>query len=184
MGMLVPLLISTSIVLFITKVRVNLTWFRCGNLDEISIILVVVMSLASVFMLIAWGYWSNSLGIGVMSIKSLTVYPRLITLGILIPAFALVNSFVEEAIYRGVMQQALINVFNAKVFIIFLQASAFASAHVVYGFPNGKIGYLMVLVYGALLGYLRYRTKGILAPYVTHVTSDLVIGYFLYFIAV
>ena len=65
-----------------------------------------------------------------------------------------------------------------------LQASAFAILHFAAGFPNGIAGYLMTFVYGLILGYLRERTGGLLAPYVTHVVADLVIGYFLYFYAI
>ncbi|MBN2089862.1 CPBP family intramembrane metalloprotease, partial [candidate division KSB1 bacterium] len=61
--------------------------------------------------------------------------------------------------------------------------AVFAAAHFTSGFPNGVIGYLMVLIYGTMLGYLKERTNGIFAPYIAHVIADLTIGYFLYFYA-
>ena len=70
---------------------------------------------------------------------------------------------------------------GSAICVVTLQASAFAAAHVLLGFPNGRLGYLMVFVYGTMLGYLRVRSKGMLAPYLTHVLADLTIGYFLCF---
>ncbi|MGE0631753.1 MAG: hypothetical protein AB7O96_05070 [Pseudobdellovibrionaceae bacterium] len=37
----------------------------------------------------------------------------------------------------------------------------------------------MVFGYGIALGYLRYRTNGMLAPYIAHVIADLTIATFL-----
>jgi hypothetical protein len=56
------------------------------------------------------------------------------------------------------------------------------AVHYATGFPNGIIGYLMVLVYGTMLGYLRMRTKGILAPYVAHVIADATIAMLLVYL--
>ena len=89
------------------------------------------------------------------------------------------NAFAEEVVYRGVMQEALSRVFKQKSIVLVLQASTFAAIHFAVGFPNGFLGYLMVFVYGFVLGYLRVRTNGMLAPYLAHVIADLAIGYFL-----
>jgi membrane protease YdiL (CAAX protease family) len=116
--------------------------------------------------------------------EALIHYPGWQIIGIGIPIFALVNAFTEEVIYRGVLQESLYITFNSNTFAIVFQASMFVAIHVAVGFPNGLLGYLMVFVYGSMLGFLRIRTKGMLAPYLTHIFSDLMIGYILYFYVV
>jgi membrane protease YdiL (CAAX protease family) len=181
MLMLIPILVSTVIISLFAKSKTALDWFRLGKIDIPSLIIMVLTSTFAACALLMWGAWSDNLGAGMQVMKSLSGYPAWLNLSVLIPAFALLNAFGEEAVYRGVIQEALVNVFPEKiVFVIFLQASAFAALHVCSGFPNGKLGYLMTLSYGCILGYLRFRTKGMVSPYLTHVAADLVIGYFLY----
>ncbi len=111
--------------------------------------------------------------------QAFLTYPLWIVLALAIPAFAFVNAFAEEVVYRGILQESLSNTFAAQPLVFLLQGSAFAAIHFASGFPNGFMGYGMVLIYGLMLGYLRWRTKGILAPYIAHVVADLCIGYFL-----
>lgn len=87
--------------------------------------------------------------------------------------FALLNAAVEEAIFRGVFQTSLQTSIGPAVAIL-IQAVAFALLHVV-GIPTGLIGALMAGSWAILLGVLRYRSLGILAPYVAHVAADLTI---------
>lgn len=87
--------------------------------------------------------------------------------------FALLNAAVEEAIFRGVFQTSLQTSIGPTGAIL-IQAAAFALLHIV-GIPTGLIGALMAGSWGILLGVLRYRTRGILAPYVAHVAADLTI---------
>ena len=87
--------------------------------------------------------------------------------------FALVNAAVEEAIFRGVLQTSLDRLVGPLVAIV-IQAGAFGLLHVV-GIPTGWVGAVMAGTWGALLGVLRYRTQGMLAPYLAHVAADLTI---------
>lgn len=184
MVMLIPFLLSTAIIFIFPKAKIALTWLKYGRIDRLSLTLMIVTALVAACALIIWGFWTNNLGVGLQATKALSAYPHWLILGIFIPAFALINAFAEEAVYRGVTQEALNYIFNNRyVLAIVLQASTFAAAHVAYGFPNGKLGYLMTFSYGSVLGYLRYRTNGILASYLTHIVADLVIGYFLFFMA-
>lgn len=179
---LLPFVISSLLILPFPQTRNSLSWFKKGKIKNLDFLLMIITALIAVIALIIWGFWSDNLGVEAELMKRLLVYPRWLVLIFAIPFFALINAFAEETIYRGVIQQALINVLNNRyVLIVMLQASAFAAAHVAFGFPNGKVGYLMTFGYACVLGYLRIRTKGILAPYITHVLADLVIGYFLYF---
>lgn len=85
-------------------------------------------------------------------------------------SFSLVNAAVEEAIFRGVLQTALEQVSGPAVAIT-VQTAAFGVLHLV-GIPTGVVGAVMAGVWGVLLGVLRRRTRGILAPYAAHVIAD------------
>lgn len=84
--------------------------------------------------------------------------------------FSLLNAAVEEAIFRGVLQTAIERV-SGPVVAIAAQAAAFGLLHVL-GIPSGVIGAVMAGTWGLLLGLLRWRTRGLLAPYVAHVAAD------------
>lgn len=84
--------------------------------------------------------------------------------------FSLLNAAVEEAIFRGVLQTAVERVSGPAVAIA-AQAAAFGALHVV-GIPSGIVGAVMAGSWGVLLGVLRWRTRGLLAPYVAHVAAD------------
>jgi membrane protease YdiL (CAAX protease family) len=181
---LFPFLVSLLIVLLIPKARSTLSWIKFGRIDKFSFVLIATTAIVSTAALIGWATWTDNLGSGEKMMASIIHYPRWQIIGIGIPVFALVNAFAEEVIYRGVLQEVLYITFNSVIFSIVFQASMFAAAHVAVGFPNGLLGYIMVFVYGTMLGFLRMRTKGMFAPYLTHVFADLIIGYTLYFYAV
>lgn len=81
--------------------------------------------------------------------------------------------------FEDIINTGLNNIFGNYLSIIF-QASLFASAHVAGGFPNGKIGYAMTFIYAILLGCMRSRTKGLLAPIIIQIIADSTIFIFLY----
>jgi membrane protease YdiL (CAAX protease family) len=56
-----------------------------------------------------------------------------------------------------------------------LQAASFALLHFVSGFPGGCWGLAMTFVYGLMLGTIRRRAQGMLAPWLAHVCADLTI---------
>ena len=54
------------------------------------------------------------------------------------------------------------------------QAVAFGAAHW-HGVPRGVAGVLLATVYGLMLGLLRAKTRGLLAPMLAHVFADLAV---------
>jgi membrane protease YdiL (CAAX protease family) len=178
---LVPFVISTSVIALSREGRSALSWVRLGNIRATDVILVALTSFASAVALLVWAFWTDHLGIGVQMIQQFKEFPRWQVIGVGIPVFALINAFSEEVVYRGVLQEALIATIRKTGLAVLLQADAFAMEHFAGGFPNGYAGYAMVLVYGGMLGYLRVRTRGMLAPFLAHVVADLVIAYFLFF---
>jgi uncharacterized protein len=170
---------STAIIACFKPARMTLSWVRIGTLDRVALFWLSLTSILSVAALLLWAWQADFLGMGAQLTKGFATYPRWLILGPGIPFFALVNALNEEVIYRGVLQEALLRVFKKTLLVLILQASAFSAAHYAMGFPNGPIGYGMVFVWGVMLGYLRIRTNGMLAPYVAHVVADLTIGYYL-----
>lgn len=178
---LLPLVISTLLVLPFMGGREVFSWARKGTLDRSSVFMTCLTGLLSTGGLLLWASWTDNLGIGVQITRGFSHIPSWLLFGAGVPLFALVNAFTEEAVFRGVLQEALGKAFRRDLSVLALQSSAFAAVHYRVGFPNGVAGYLMVFVYGLVLGYLRMRTRGMLAPYAAHVIADLAIGYFLCF---
>ncbi len=85
-------------------------------------------------------------------------------------AFSLVNAAVEEVVFRGVLLSALSAVLGVTAAVV-LQAVAFGVLHL-NGVPSGPAGMAMAGAWGLLLGVMRVRSRGLLAPYVTHVAAD------------
>lgn len=174
---LIPFLLTTLICLPFSWFRENFSWFRRGEPDQVSWLLTGLTSLLSALALILWALWTDYLGIASSMLSTFRQVPFWFMLLVGIPGFALLNAFAEEVVYRGVLQHALTKRFtNGIPLVLAGQASAFAAAHYASGFPNGKLGFLMTFVYAVMLGYLRERSNGMLAPYVAHVAADFVIG--------
>lgn len=85
-------------------------------------------------------------------------------------AFAGLNALFEEWIWRGVIQSRLAAIFPVWAAIA-VQAASFGAAHA-HGFPRGPTGVLLAGAWGAMLGVLRLRSRGLLAPVVAHVVAD------------
>jgi membrane protease YdiL (CAAX protease family) len=87
--------------------------------------------------------------------------------------FAAVNAAVEEGAYRGVVMWAL----EAQVgplAALLMQAAAFGTLHI-HGFPRGPVGVVLACIYGLMMGGIRLRCGGLLAPWAAHVGVDVVI---------
>jgi uncharacterized protein len=88
-------------------------------------------------------------------------------------AFAIVNAFVEEVLFRGAVQQHLSGVLGSWPAVL-VQALAFGVLHL-NGYPYGLAGVALASVYGLTLGALRLRSGGLMAPLIAHVCADAVI---------
>jgi membrane protease YdiL (CAAX protease family) len=174
-----PLLVSTLIVLPFAKTRDTLSWWKIGHLDRSTWILTIITGFVAVGALIIWAVWSDNLGLGVKSVQSMSTVPLWLLAGLGVPLFAMANAFAEEVLCRGIVQEAAMRTLRHPALMLAAQSSIFAALHFKTGFPNGVVGYGMVFVYGIMLGILRLRSKGLLAPWLAHVISDLTIGYVL-----
>ncbi|MDZ7260499.1 MAG: CPBP family intramembrane metalloprotease [candidate division KSB1 bacterium] len=103
----------------------------------------------------------------------LSILPHLSTGWLLLggTGFAVLNSIVEECIFRGILWDGLEQLFSNMVTILVLQASMFGIIHY-RGFPNGLVGVGLAFIYGIFLGMIRHRSRGLLAPIITHIFAD------------
>jgi membrane protease YdiL (CAAX protease family) len=86
-------------------------------------------------------------------------------------AFAMVNALVEEIAYRGVLMEGLHRGTGSLAFAVVGQAVAFGTLHI-HGFPRGVVGVGLAIIYGLMMGVLRIRSRGMLAPWLAHVLTD------------
>jgi uncharacterized protein len=88
--------------------------------------------------------------------------------------FSILNALGEEFLWRGAILEALDRTLGRGALPVVIQAASFGLAHIM-GFPRGWIGVALASVYGLMMGIVRRRSKGMLAPIVAHVFADMTI---------
>ena len=73
------------------------------------------------------------------------------------------------------VQQSLERALGPGAAALILQAAAFAALHYQAGFPRGVAGIGLTFIYGLVLGVFRRHSRGLMAPVVIHVLTDLAI---------
>jgi membrane protease YdiL (CAAX protease family) len=89
--------------------------------------------------------------------------------------FAVLNAAMEEAAFRGIVMQATDSAFGPGVLSLLLQAGLFGALHFLQGFPKGAWGLGMAFAFGIMLGHIRRKSRGMVAPWLAHLCADLVI---------
>ncbi|QBI18821.1 CPBP family intramembrane metalloprotease [Egibacter rhizosphaerae] len=150
-------------------------WAPLGRPDPATWLLTAVTILASASALLAWA-WLADLDTPVRRafLEQLNELPIWVVAAWLV-AFPLVNAAVEEIIYRGVVQGALQQTLGKATWAVLLQAVVFGGAHY-HGNPGGFAGVVLATGYGAMLGVIRLRSRGLLAPWIAHVCADITIA--------
>jgi membrane protease YdiL (CAAX protease family) len=149
------------------------SWFRRGAIEWNDIALGGGVVAISVVGLLAW--------YGVMRPDLADLIRTFVpnwSLWLLVPGallLSLINAATEEAAYRGVALEALDTALGPGPTAVVLQAVAFSTLHFRGGFPRGRVGVGLAFLYGLALGALRRRTDGLVAPWIVHVVTDLVI---------
>lgn len=91
--------------------------------------------------------------------------------------FSVVNALGEEAVFRGLLYDALESQWGWRAAI--LGSSAIFGAGHMMGYPQGLLGAVLAGIYGLSLGWLRHRTQGLAAPVVAHIFADATIFWIL-----
>ncbi len=146
-------------------------WLRRGVIDRTTIALIAAIVLTSATALIGWFVLFHP---DVSDLRRMIPSMPLWAFPFAALAFASANAVAEEAVYRGVVQEALDDAFGVSVAPLVLQAIAFGCLHL-RGFPRGIVGVGLAAIYGLMLGAVRRRSHGMLAPWIAHVFADVTI---------
>ena len=171
-ALLIPFFLYLVAVLMVPSLRTSLYWTRTGRLNGGILAMVIVTAIISGIALYLWNrLLKPDLSIHLSFIPDMPswLYP-LAGLG-----FSIGNAVLEESVFRGMFMQALDSAFGPGMVSIVVQAWLFGAMHYMQGFPNGAWGIAMTFVYGIMLGVIRRRGHGMLAPTITHVCADMAI---------
>jgi uncharacterized protein len=143
-------------------------WFRVGDRDRTGLVVAVCSIPLTTLALVAFIVSGRTdLAEATNGLHGLPV-AVLVLAGV---GFALVNPAVEELLFRGLLQPALVSVGLGAAVAVTLQALAFGALHL-NGVPGGALGMAMAMLWGAMLGYVRHRTNGLLLVWVVHVAAN------------
>jgi hypothetical protein len=179
LSILVPLVIYGTVASIIPQLRHSVGWIHRGSINSEVIKLIIATVIISAIALVGWVILTKpdiEHHLALVPELPFWAYPFA---GI---GFAIFNAAMEEAIFRGMVMEALDSALGSGYWSAGIQAIPFAALHYLAGFPNGVLGFIMVLVYGVMLGTIRRLSKGMLAPLVTHVAADITIFSILAFI--
>jgi hypothetical protein len=149
------------------------TWLRWGSFGAEVRVLTAASGVVAALAL--WG-WYRLLQPNVDDI--VRAFVPAAPLGVLIAGgllFSMVNAAIEEGAYRGVLLHGLDTALGRGPAALVLQAAAFGALHV-HGFPRGAFGVGLAAIFGLLMGLIRRRAGGMLAPWLAHVFTDVVIA--------
>ena len=149
------------------------SWLKRGALDRRTLALAAAIAAVSAVALLAWyGIFKPDLADIVRTfVPSQTLWA--LAPGAIV--FAMLNAAIEEAAYRGILLSALDAALGRGPVPVLLQAIAFGALHLYGGFPRGLVGVGLAFLYGLMLGALRRQAGGLLAPWIAHVATDIVI---------
>jgi len=165
--LLVPLALYALVVAVAPPLRRSVRWLRVGRFDGVVLSWMAAIIVGSSAALVLWFVLARP-DVGELTDKIPHVGPmQLILIGI---TFSLANAIMEEAIFRGVFQEALTAEWGPWPAIV-IQGVLFGAIHV-QGFPHGLAGMVMASAYGVALGWLRLRSGGMAAACIAHVCAD------------
>lgn len=179
LSILVPLTIYGAIVSLTPQLRHFVGWIHRGSINSEVIKLIIATVFVSGLSLVGWVALTKpdiEHHLALVPELPFWAYPFA---GI---GFAIFNAAMEEAIFRGIFMEVLDSALGVGYWSVGIQAIPFAALHYLAGFPNGVLGFIMVLIYGVMLGTIRRLSKGMLAPLVTHIAADITIFSILVFI--
>ena len=174
---LIPTLVFTLMIVFVPQVKQTINWWRIDKLTEPLIWQ----------MIIAWALGSIGMFLYLSSVEPhqlerfLDMLPSgsWLTIAFGGIAFALLNAAVEEYIIRGMIWNGLEMIIHNPYILILTQAIIFGLSHY-FGLPGGVSGVLMVFTWSLFLGYVRWKSEGLLTVIALHFGANLAQFFMLY----
>ncbi len=177
-GYVLSLLIYIPVIQTNKKYKERITWNKSGKIDKAVVLLIFVMTVISAVSLYLWAVFIKK------DLSMFRIYiPKAHYLVLIAYAlfFPLYNAVIEEFISRAVLYDGFFNLSGNIPVTIISQAMVFSLWHF-FGFPGGVVGVVMVFIWSLFLGFIRYKSKGMLAPLAAHFFADLSIVIILYFL--
>lgn len=165
--LLAPLLVYAVVVLSVPSLRRSVDWLRIGQLDGPVIAWIGAVLVLTSAVLLGWDHFMQPDSHDLATQLPMWQGTHWLWAGLF---FAIVNALLEEIVWRGIFMDALASQLGIGAGLL-AQASLFGLAHA-QGYPRGVAGVVLAAVYGLLLGLLRLRSQGLLAPYLAHVGAD------------
>ena len=159
---LLPIILYLLLIVFSKSVKQNITWLKKDKFDKKTVLLILATIILTCIGLITWSLFIQ---------KDLGQYSEFIPKH---PVYLLIFEGIGFAVINSVMWDGFDKVFNNKYLVIIFQAIVFSIWHY-HGFPGGISGVIMVFAWSILLGFIRQRSGGILAPIVAHFFADFAI---------
>ncbi len=170
--MLLTIGVYLAVVRFVPWLREGSDFWKRGRTDAavvgVALGFVVIASVALIL-------WARFLDPDLTDLHAL--FPHHIPLPLIVGGgvlFSIFNALGEEFLWRGAILEALDRTLGRGWLPVVLQAASFGLAHIM-GFPRGWIGVALATVYGLMMGIVRRRSRGMLAPIVAHVFADMTI---------
>jgi membrane protease YdiL (CAAX protease family) len=164
---LVPLLIYAAVVLAVPPLRRSVRWLRIGRLDGLALAATMgIMLISSTVLVLYQVLFHPDLSELADRLPLHTGMPMLAAGAV----FALSNAVMEELIFRGVLQDALVSQVGRSAGLV-VQAVVFGLGHAA-GYPPGALGVVLAGLYGLVLGVLREWSAGLGAASIAHVGAD------------
>lgn len=167
----VPLIVPLGTYLLVVAVtphlRHSFLWLRLGKVTRQNVILTGVIILLSSAVLVSCHLLLKP------PLDHLDRYIPLDLVGTPIATaviFCLVNALLEEAIFRGVLYQAMEARANWQMAIL-VTSLLFGLGHL-GGYPPGVVGGALSGAYALGLGWIRHVSGGLLLPIIAHVFAD------------
>jgi membrane protease YdiL (CAAX protease family) len=171
-GLLAPFAVFLALVLPFRGLRTRLQWFRSGRIDRTAALHIAATILISAAALVCWERIARpDLSLHLASIPAMPAW--LVPFAAL--GFSAGNAALEEFLFRGAIMEATDSAYGPGLTSLLAQAWVFGAAHFLRGFPNGWWGVALAALYGVMLGLLRRRSGGLLAPWAAHVGADLTV---------
>ena len=164
-NVLITIILLYIFLIFLKKFDGKKLYLTGGNRTK-TIGLIILFTALSIVSLAAWFILQkgNPYAHFIPDVPLLALIP----LGI---GFAIINAFHEEGLFRSIF---LVH-FSGEIGFaeaIVLQSIWFSFLHYQSGFPSGIIGIGLTFVFGLMMGYLVYRTRGLLVPIIIHALAD------------
>lgn len=162
-----PLVLYALIVACVGPLRRTCSWLKPGRASTGAIFLTALIAAVSSGVLIAYDIIFQPDLAHLDRYAPLDFAGNLLVSGVL---FSIGNAFLEEAVFRGILFQAL-EARMSWVITVLLTSILFGLGHA-GGYPPGALGACLAGVYGLALGLLRHVSGGLLLPVAAHAVAD------------